>query len=174
MSLDRRTAYTRGAIKDALFHLLQNSTLEEITVKEICAHADINRATFYRNYHDIYDLYTAIEKELLDRAFTCEFNGQGISRLLAIVYDNQAFYREMFRRQSFSSYSFHLLEYFKMALTEQLKLWNCFDTDTYDISFQYMVYGIFGILKDWVVGGCAQPPDTLAPILTRIAWKQFR
>ena len=55
--LDRRTAYTRMVIKESLYKLLEKKHLSEITVKELCAQADINRTTFYRNYMDIYDLY---------------------------------------------------------------------------------------------------------------------
>ena len=48
--LDRRTAYTRMVIKESLYKLLEKKHLSEITVKELCAQADINRTTFYRNY----------------------------------------------------------------------------------------------------------------------------
>ena len=43
---DRRIRYTKQAIKDSLFALMQETPVEKITVKELCAAADINRATF--------------------------------------------------------------------------------------------------------------------------------
>ncbi len=58
--MDRRTAYTRMVIKDSLMQLLEKKHLSEITVKELCELAQINRATFYRNYMDIYDVYEQI------------------------------------------------------------------------------------------------------------------
>ena len=64
--IDRRTAYTRMMIKKSLYHLLEKKHLSEITVKEICEGAEINRATFYRNYLDIYDLYEKLEEELTE------------------------------------------------------------------------------------------------------------
>lgn len=67
--IDRRTAYTRMVIRDALYNLLETKHLSQITVKEICEEADINRATFYRNYVDIYDLYEKLEEELTSSAF---------------------------------------------------------------------------------------------------------
>ena len=67
--LDRRTAYTRMMIRDSLYRLLEKKHLSEITVKELCEGAEINRATFYRNYADIYDLYEKLEEELTESAF---------------------------------------------------------------------------------------------------------
>lgn len=57
-------------IRESLYHLLEKKHLSEITVKEICEGAEINRATFYRNYLDIYDLYEKLEEELTERAFS--------------------------------------------------------------------------------------------------------
>lgn len=66
---DRRTMYTRMVVREALFELLKEKHLPQITVKEICGKAQINRATFYRNYSDIYDLFEQCEKELTEKAF---------------------------------------------------------------------------------------------------------
>lgn len=92
--MDRRVAYTRKAIKDAFLYLLESNTIEEITVKEICGVADINRATFYRNYADIYALYDAIEAELLESAFSDRKIENSFKNLLIMMKENKAFYKE--------------------------------------------------------------------------------
>ena len=61
--MDRRTKYTKKVIKDTLIKLLSEKDINKITVSEICQEADINRATFYRYYVDIYDLLNNIEKD---------------------------------------------------------------------------------------------------------------
>ena len=48
--MDLRIEKTRRAIKKAFLALLCVKRLEQITVKELCAAADINRATFYAHY----------------------------------------------------------------------------------------------------------------------------
>lgn len=58
--MDRRTKYTLKTIKETFLDLLQENNINKITVKEICDNADINRATFYRYYTDIYDLLKKI------------------------------------------------------------------------------------------------------------------
>lgn len=62
-SSDRRVRYTKQVIKDSLFALMENSPVEKITVKEICAVADINRATFYAHYETLSALLEEIEVE---------------------------------------------------------------------------------------------------------------
>jgi AcrR family transcriptional regulator len=55
--MDRRTKYTKKMIKDTLIDLLlEGKDITKVTVSEICEIADINRATFYRYYLDIFDL----------------------------------------------------------------------------------------------------------------------
>jgi AcrR family transcriptional regulator len=41
--------------------------LNQITVKELCELADINRGTFYSHYTDIYDLVEKLEDELIEK-----------------------------------------------------------------------------------------------------------
>ena len=50
--MDRRTKYTKKIIKDTLIKLLSEKEIKKVTVSEICAIADVNRATFYRYYLD--------------------------------------------------------------------------------------------------------------------------
>jgi AcrR family transcriptional regulator len=47
---DRRVRRTRKAIREALQTLLQDHSIEQITVKEIAAEADIGYTTFFRHF----------------------------------------------------------------------------------------------------------------------------
>lgn len=60
---DRRIRYTKQVLKDSLFELMQETPMEKITVKELCARADINRATFYAHYDTLTALLEEIEVE---------------------------------------------------------------------------------------------------------------
>ena len=73
---DRRKEYTKRVIRESVFKLLKKKRLSDITVKEICEDADVNRATFYRNYLDIFDLYEKIEEDLTAEALTGEEPGK--------------------------------------------------------------------------------------------------
>ena len=50
------SAFTKRAIKSTFLELLNQKTLDKITVKDIVETCGINRNTFYYYYADIYDL----------------------------------------------------------------------------------------------------------------------
>src|SRR5699024_12375031 len=52
--------------KQRLMDLLKEKQMSTITVKEICALADVNRSTFYAHYTNHFDLLAQIENEFID------------------------------------------------------------------------------------------------------------
>ena len=63
---DRRVKRTCDALQQSLLSLMQHQPLEQITVRELCQKADINRGTFYLHYHDVYELYDAVQMGIMD------------------------------------------------------------------------------------------------------------
>lgn len=63
---DRRVKYTKMVLKESFIKLLEKKDISQISIKEVCEDADINRSTFYAHYNDQYDLLRKIENELLD------------------------------------------------------------------------------------------------------------
>ena len=61
---DRRTIYTKNAIKDALLVALDSKPFEKIGVTDICRISEINRGTFYLHYGNLVDVLN----EVLDDA----------------------------------------------------------------------------------------------------------
>ena len=64
-STDRRVRRTKQLLMHALFTLMKEKSYNDITVKELCEAADINRGTFYLHYRDIYDMVEQIEQDML-------------------------------------------------------------------------------------------------------------
>ena len=48
--------FTKAAIADTFMELLQEHTIDHITVKDLAEKCGINRQTFYYHFADIYDL----------------------------------------------------------------------------------------------------------------------
>ncbi len=61
--MDLRKVKTEKAIKEAFFQLRSKKSLEQMTVKELCHAAQINKSTFYCYYDDLYALSDALERE---------------------------------------------------------------------------------------------------------------
>lgn len=64
--IDRRTKYTKSVIKESLIDLMREKSFSKITVKELCAKAEINRGTLYIHYADLYDVLDEVENDILD------------------------------------------------------------------------------------------------------------
>lgn len=61
-----KSEQTKQNIIDAYLKLIPKKKWDKVSVKELCAQANITRGTFYQYYSDIYDLMEQIENALLD------------------------------------------------------------------------------------------------------------
>ncbi|MFT8871311.1 MAG: TetR family transcriptional regulator [Sporolactobacillus sp.] len=68
MKNDRRFCRTEERVTAAFAELLNEKGFSQLTVGDIAARADINRATFYQHYNDKYELLHACECRLLAAA----------------------------------------------------------------------------------------------------------
>lgn len=64
MKENQRVKVTKRMLKDSLLQLLKEKDLDEITVTELCARAQINRTTFYRYYNLPADVLNEMGKDL--------------------------------------------------------------------------------------------------------------
>jgi AcrR family transcriptional regulator len=62
---DPRIRRTRRSIEESLETLLRSQGLGTITVQDITAHAEVNRATFYAHYQDKQDLFGQMIRQRL-------------------------------------------------------------------------------------------------------------
>ena len=86
--LDRRAKRTAVQIKETMFSLMKTRAIHEIKVSEICKLCQINRATFYDHYRDVFDLVQDMERdillalqELMDSVSPEEMEAGNVSRL---------------------------------------------------------------------------------------------
>ncbi|MGN1279606.1 MAG: TetR/AcrR family transcriptional regulator [Limosilactobacillus sp.] len=172
--MDRRKKYTQQVIQETLFTLLKKRHLSDITVKEICEQADINRSTFYRNYLDIYDLFEKAEQALSKQAFQNEDLFASRNRLLAIIYDHQDFYREFFHIGLESKQLKQMMGELKEQTAAILKKRGTYHEETFEIEYQYNYYGVLGVIKNWVEHGCQKLPQELGDVLYAIVDRQYQ
>ncbi len=168
MASDRRIQYTRRIIKESFLKLLNDHHIEEISIKALCEEADINRATFYRHYKDIYDLFRTIEKELFAQ-IPAEFIKDIIDvKALTNVYENQGFYKEYLHSNLLISLIKEHNQFYYEEELEKARKQDGFDPVKFKYSFDFFVYGTQGLLKDWVENSCKETPEEFAKILKEI------
>lgn len=69
--MDKRISRTIKLIEDAFFELIQEKEVSEITVKEICAKAQISRSTFYDHYEDYFSFLKSINGQIVENLVSC-------------------------------------------------------------------------------------------------------
>ncbi len=77
MSAVRRR--TKKLIQESFIGLLEVKPFREITVRDLCSAADINRATFYRYYVDLNELNDELADNLFQELF-CNLADRGVAR----------------------------------------------------------------------------------------------
>lgn len=87
--MDLRVERTKRSIINAFLNLRSRRPLEKITIKELAELAQINKATFYLHYHDIYELSESLEKDVIQSALT------NIEHPDAVFKDSNLFIREL-------------------------------------------------------------------------------
>lgn len=172
MGIDRRIKYTKKVIKDSFLQLLHEYPISEITVKTLCIDADINRATFYRHYDSVLCLLEEIEDEICAEANLVEIQDLTNIRVLNLIYNKQGFYKEFFRTNILSSLIKNSNKLFYEKELEKAKRNKNFNEKETKYAFDFYIYGIEGLLKNWVMNDCKETPDELSEILSNITLKK--
>ena len=163
---DRRTAKTQKAIINAFASLLAEKELNKITVREISDRADINRATFYKHYLDVYDLYERVEKDILIEWSSLilqleELEAEEFFKcLVSYISGNRDIFKMVFSPNPPS------LLRMKQLMSEAL------DTNLSDerLSFMscYRAQGCLALLSKWISEGFVQSDDLIVQIMTEL------
>ena len=179
---DRRSAYSKRAIRESLLALMRDRPLNKITVREICEKADVNRSTFYAYYEDIYDLHRAILKDyfhcqhriieeskriLRDRADITSLSVADFYEFylayFGIVAENKELFAFVYNQNANSAIYVNMRKLFYRQLTQMLP------TDTpekireaFFSSFIFVSGGVTFLLMEWLNTACRMPVETLA------------
>jgi AcrR family transcriptional regulator len=92
-TVDPRIKRTRRRLRQAMMALLGEKTLNNITVQDIAARADVNRATFYAHFDDKYALLNDTVRETFNARLKDELppnpamNLDNVHKLIMIVSD---------------------------------------------------------------------------------------
>ena len=179
---DRRVAYTKTALREALVKLMVSQHISAITVKSLCELADMNRSTFYLHYRNQYDLLHQIEQEVLEglgeRLFSKQGGGTDASDLLPIslgvmteileyAWENAALAQVLLGENC--DFAFH------QDIMELAREVMIFPDDSLSIRTQdyIVIYGINGCIalaKKWLKEGTIEQPSEIARIMLSLLY----
>ena len=173
-------------MNNALIYLLDKKDFEDITVKEICQTASVNRSTFYLHYDNTYDLL----KETIDNLYKdfysrydSSFNMDRINNkseddlflitpkylnpYLSFVYDNKKIFKLMyFKNEVFNGrnmYDEWLNKIFKPILSK----FNVNNEEEQSYIMLFHLQGLIGLIMEWVKNDCKMPIDDLINVIQK-------
>ena len=161
--LDRRVRRTRQAIKSSLLKLMKEKSLQEITVKEVMEHADVNRATFYAHFSNLEDLVKSIETDMAEQVIqtaerSLRENASTPDRVF-FAFDEVLANREICQwltGEQSTGYGKKLIcDYARERFVPELMSRNGLERQEALYVFDYLYNGSFGMLARW----CAAETD---------------
>ena len=176
---DQRTRLTKMLIRKAFTELLREKPVQNITVKELCQTAGINRGTFYLHYRDTQELLDSIVQEVVGEldAVIRKYPPQELKdNPFPVIYEAfSAFARHAdflpFLQQNGNP---ELLDKLKeliseMLYTEWLPMHSEQKPEDYPYINAFLVSGITEVFRVWVQGGMKKSARDLAALIQRLA-----
>lgn len=176
--MDHRVRVTHMLLKDALYRLVETRPVQDITIKELCYEAQINRTTFYTHFGSVKDLIENLEGEawvelllLLKRGEkdVAYFNNQ----IFYDVYHIAIKYHQLFLLLLNKNADPHFVEKVynlgRNVFRSSLKRSKTHKDDTKMEYYYISVLNAFiGILRLWLNNGMKESPEEMAEITKSI------
>lgn len=176
LETDRRVKYTKKMVRHSFLQLLEEKPIGKITVKEICENADINRATFYAHYDDVYHLLEKIEEEFyqevsLSASSMEQGNYTGIMPvgILRKIKENEELCRAMFGKYGDKEFLGKMM-YFAMedSTNAWKKLYPTIGSEKLEWLYEFIVNGCAGVIENWAKGGFEAGPEEIAMFMAQM------
>lgn len=177
--MDRRTKYTQQIISNTLIDLLEEKELNKITVSEICEIADVNRATFYRYYLDVYDLLEKIQTNFTNELITSytqenitEYTVSNFAKaLLRIFVENKKLVKILFNNKTTTNFLDDVLEVVYQTCKDK------WEQDLPGISQEDIEYasiflfnGALGVINFWIKNDFDKDVEEISHIIEQLAY----
>jgi len=158
---DRRVRKTKKALRESLAELLMESSIQNITVRELTDKADVHRSTFYANFKDIYDLYNRTEEFVMQEISEILLAEHDLDAktffgvLLQYIFDNKQVCRLILTGNINGIFINRISILFKDLCVECWKKEHnlkCSDKEL-DYYAQFFLSGSMGVIGEWVTSG---------------------
>lgn len=173
---NRRTQMTKLLLKTSLIDLMHNKSINQITIKELCENADLNRSTFYLHYADQYALLKEIEEEIIFKTQEHLANINSETNVNTILYvtsfldyikaNKEIFYTLLCRQDNISFQTMFLN--IAMDRIKGIIPLNC-PTEYYNYIFDYVMHGSICILVEWIKSDFDLSSQKLAQLMFRLS-----
>lgn len=172
--MNQRERLTKLLLKQSLISLLKEKNISQISVKELCTSAGINRSTFYLHYANAYELLEHVEQEIIDNTSEylekIEANDSGITYILAFldyIKKNDDLFAVMLLKSNDNVFSKRLLNEVLMNIDNHLQL--DVPENMKRFTYAYLVNGILAIIQEWILEKFIISSNELAQLIFSLA-----
>ena len=171
--MDARVRYTLKRIEDEFLELLKTRKLSEITVTELCKKCEINRATFYKYYLDIYDLSDKLIDNLVQKNMNTRIDCDNLTRFsVNLLNQTKQFYKKW---APLGSENGNPELWNKLAEVHYKKLnplmkehFKNISGDKLDDAVLFFASGSEAIISNWLKNGCDKPAEEVTDLLVKL------
>ena len=177
----RKVRYTKMVLRDSLIELMRKKPFIQISLKEICALADIGRTTFYAHYSDQNDLLKSIQDETFNQFVAMaeqqpakEFSQRILTsrgeKLLNYIAENKDSIQVLLSENGDINFQKKFISYLIDNGKQMIKYINKDIVDekierTYSVFF---INGSVAIIQDWLKNGMDIPISEMIKIVFRL------
>lgn len=164
---DRRIRKTKKQLRLALTTLMLEKNINEITVSQLTALADLNRSTFYIHYQDIYDMVEQIQTEIFQQFVKLVQSRTPSAQLLTDIFYFLAENADLCAAFLGRHGDYQFVEKFKDVVKQHcLSYWNNQQTQLnaaqMEYFYAYIASGCIGLIQKWLATGMKEAPQQLA------------
>lgn len=170
----QRRTLTKRLITEAMLDLLKTKTMQDITVRELCDAAGVNRTTFYNHYNGVYEVMGEIEENFLTELAGKNDDSnepldleQHIERLCERLKNNSDIALLLLTNNADPQFS---VKWMKLQACGPMwhKTANIYSAAEHELLAQFISGGAYAMVCHWLESGCIQTPKQVASLLTKV------
>ncbi len=177
-NVDRRVRRTKKLLLQGLTKLMSEKKINKITVKELTELVDVNRATFYLYYKDIFDMVEKIETEMilyfseaLEKYVSTGTDSENTLSFINYVFDYIAEYSDLCRILLGPDGDYAFVEKLKKAIREYIpEMQEHGDTARGRYFMPFIIAGCVGAIQQWLEDGMNPPAKDMAAFVHEMVW----
>ena len=171
---NQRVALSKQLLKNAVLVLLKKKRIEEISIRELCDEAEINRTTFYRHYESPTDVLLEIELDFVNTFYevhTLSNDLKILQRYIADMckhlYENRDIVKLFMQNNTDSDFTkiFEKLSSEFLSTRTPLYKGKTIDENTLRLINTLFSHGVYAAVRQWLMEDIQKSPEEIAELI---------
>lgn len=168
---NQRIRLTRRLLKEALVRLLEQKSIDKITVYELCKEAEINRTTFYKYYGSQFDLMEDLQSDFIHELETSlqeKDKPISLQNILTYIDTHRTACNALLHHASDNGFLEKILSL--SLITQQLEEQISPHYSGYQKEYvkEFEIYGSYSVIRKWLLSEQPEPPEKIAMLILEL------